>query len=365
MFTFARRVLGPLLAGLVCGLPVTASASSPLPGAAAEAGPLRLHVVGSLGSLRLFTQHEQPFWTQHLPRASSGRITAEIVPADRAGIGVTEQLPLLQAGALPFSVIPVATAMASAPEFGAVDLAGVNPDMASLRRSAAAFRPLWDRLLRERHGAELLAVYTYPAQVLFCRRAWTGGLAGLKGLRIRTSSPSQSDWVEGLGALPQMLPFNDVRGQLERGNLDCAITGAMSGNAVGLHDVTAQIHGMAINWGVSLMVANGQAWKRIPPDLQQLLRRELAVLETGVWAAAERETSDGMACNTGQPSCKAGKRGSMRAQAVTSDDEERRRDVVSTRVLPAWLRRCGPACLPAWNTTMATLPGFKPLTALP
>jgi TRAP-type C4-dicarboxylate transport system substrate-binding protein len=328
------------------------------------ADPLRLRIVGSLGGLRLFTQHEQPFWTQRLPQASGGRIVADIVPADRAGIGVSEQLPLVQAGALPFSVILVSTAMATAPELGAIDLAGVHPDMASLRRSTAALRPLWEKLLRERHGTELLAVYTYPAQVLFCRRGWAGGLAGLKGLRVRTSSPSQSDWIEGLGGVPLMLPFNDIRTQLEAGKLDCAITSALSGNAVGLQDLTTQIHGMAVTWGVSLMVANGQAWKGIPRDLQQLMRRELAALETEVWAAAERDTSDGMACNTGAADCKGGKRGSLRAVAVTSDDEQRRRDVVTTRVLPGWLRRCGPTCLPAWNTTMAPLLGFKPLAPL-
>ena len=354
-------LLPALLLVSVCSS--VSAAGGAVAAAAPQGEPLRLRIVGSLGSIRLFTQHEQPFWTQHLPKASGGRITAEIVPADRAGIGVSELLPLVQSGTLPFSVILVSTAMASAPELGAIDMAGLHPDMASLRSSAAALRPLWDKLLRERHGVELLAVYTYPAQVLFCHRPWAGGLGGLKGLRVRTSSPSQSDWIEGLGAVPVMLPFNDIRNQLQAGNVDCAITGAMSGNAIGLHDVTAQIHPMPVNWGVSLMVANGRAWHSIPQDLQQLLRRELAALETDVWAAAERDTGDGLACNTGAPGCKAGKRGSMRAVPATSDDERLRRDIVTTRVLPGWLRRCGPTCLPTWNTTVAPLLGFKPPSA--
>ena len=56
------------------------------------------------------------------------------------------------------------------PELVAADLAGQSPDVASLRRSVAAYRPHMEALLRERYGIELLAVYTYPAQVTFCNR---------------------------------------------------------------------------------------------------------------------------------------------------------------------------------------------------
>jgi len=177
-----------LAALLHCGSADAASTTSDaLPAA------VRLRVVGSLGSLSLFKQLEQPFWERQLPAASGGRLRADIVPADRAGIRPGEMLSLVRAGAVPFSVVPVSSGMGGDPELSAVDLAGLHPDMQALRRSAAALRPLWVAALRERHGAELLAVYTYPAQVLFCRQAWAGGLDGLKGLRIRTSSVSQSD----------------------------------------------------------------------------------------------------------------------------------------------------------------------------
>lgn len=68
------------------------------------------------------------------------------------------------------------------PEYTAPDLAGLNPDIATLRSTLAAFRPYLEKTLREQHGVEPLAIYVYPAQVVFvanhcvdCRTCRGGG----------------------------------------------------------------------------------------------------------------------------------------------------------------------------------------------
>ena len=174
-----RRGLRARLAcvGLVAGM-----ASGPAPGAPAAdpapSPPLHLHIVGGLGSLKPFTQHEQPFWETELPRLSGGRYTAEIVPFDRAGIRSQEALTLVQLGAVPFATVQVSGGVKD-PELSAPDLSGLNPDMASMRRSVAAFRPYLEDTMRKRYGIEVLALYVYPAQVLFCKKPLAGVAAGL------------------------------------------------------------------------------------------------------------------------------------------------------------------------------------------
>ena len=81
----------------------------------------------------------------------------------------------------------------------------------------------------------------------------------------------------------------------------------MSGNTIGLHEVTTYLHPMAVNWGVAAFVANGAAWEALPKDLQALLRRELPKLEQAIWSEAENETSNGVACNVGAPNCDGGR----------------------------------------------------------
>ena len=69
-----------------------------------------------------------------LGNLSGGRYTAEIVPFDRAGIRAQEALTLVQLGAVPFATVQVSGGVKD-PELSAPDLSGLNPDMASMRRS--------------------------------------------------------------------------------------------------------------------------------------------------------------------------------------------------------------------------------------
>jgi TRAP-type C4-dicarboxylate transport system substrate-binding protein len=345
-----------------CGL-VMAAAMATLPAggataAAAAPPPLQLHIVGGLGSLNQFTRHEQPFWETELARLSGGRYTAEIVPFDRAGIRSQEVLTLVQLGAVPFATLPVSGGITKDPELTAPDLAGLNPDMASMRRSVAAFRPYLEGMMRERYGIEVLALYVYPAQVVYCKKPFAG-LKGLAGMRVRTSGPAQSDWIEALGGKPVTTGFGDILPYLSRDELDCAVTGTMSGNTIGLDEVTTHIHPMAISWGLSIFAANGAAWNALPADLRALIKRELPRVERDIWDESERETADGIACDTGAPGCKAGKPGRMTEVPTSPADERLRRQIFASTVLPRWLQRCGPQCAAIWNRTLAHSAGIE------
>ena len=191
------------------------------------ASPLRLRIVGGLAGLNQFTRHEEPFWTRDLPRLSGGRATAEIVPFDRAGIRGQEMLRLVQLGAVPFGTTILGLTATEVPELSAPDLAGLNPDIETARRTLSAFRPYLESLLRDRFGVEVLALYVYPAQVTFCTKALTG-LADLNGRRVRVSNSSQADMVTALGGTPVQTGFTEIVSNVRNGNIDCAITGTMS-----------------------------------------------------------------------------------------------------------------------------------------
>jgi TRAP-type C4-dicarboxylate transport system substrate-binding protein len=324
--------------------------------------PMKLRVVGGLAGLNQYTRNEAPFWSTQLGQLSGGKYTAEIVPFDRAGIRGQELLSMVRLGTIPFGTLLLSQAAPKDAELAAPDLAGLNPDAASLKRTVAAFRPRLEALLRERHGAELLAVYAYPAQVLYCSQPLTG-LGGLRGRTVRTSSASQTDWVEALGGKAVQIPFADIVANFRAGNVDCAITGTMSGNTIGLHQVTSHIHTMAISWGLSVFVANAATWKSLPNELRELLKRELPRLERNIWTESERETEEGVACDVGQSSCRSGSLGHMTAVSSGTADEVLRRDILKSTVLPRWLQRCGPACGESWNRYLAPLVGIdaKPL----
>ena len=45
--------------------------------------------------------------------------------------------------------------------------------------------------------------------------------------------------------------------------ITCAITGTLSGNAIGLQTVTTHVSRVAISWGVSIFGANERAWSAL------------------------------------------------------------------------------------------------------
>lgn len=322
---------------------------------AASAGaeePIKLKVIGGLDRVSQYVRLEEPFWRERVPALTGGRVRAEIHPSDRSGLRGQEMLQLMRLGVVPFGTANLSLVSTDEPELNAVDLPGLSPDMAALRRNVGLYRPHLQDVLRERYGVELLGIYTYPAQVVHCAKPFAG-LRDLAGRRVRTSSVGQSEMMAALGAVPVVTTFSEIVGAVRTGAVECAITGALSGNEIGLPDVTSHVHAMAISWGLSFFGANLAAWDALPGGVQDALRRGIAGLEGEVWEAAERETAQGLACDTGSAACVHGRRGKMTLVPVTAEDAAQSSRILVEAVLPAWVRRCGAECARAWNRTLA------------
>lgn len=321
------------------------------PQALAQTEPLRIKIVGGLANVRQFTTFEEPFWRERIPMATGGRVVAEVSAFDRSGIRGQEVLQLMRLGVVPFGTALLALAATEEPELDGADLLAASPDIGALQRNVAAYRTHIRRILAERYGLELLAIYTYPAQVLYCRNPFRG-FADLTGRRVRTSSVGMSEAMAALGAIPVVIPFAEVMPAMRGGQVECAVTGTLSGNTIGLHEVSTHVHSFALTWGLSIFAANRSAWLGIPAELRNIIAREIGALEARIWGAAGEETGDGLACNSGAAACRMGRRGRMTLVPVSTEDEALRRRLLSETVLPGWVRRCGNECATAWNLTI-------------
>ncbi len=354
-----RTALRTLLRRYLTGLLLTATVIFGFTmQALAQPSPVqKLRIVGGLAGLNQYTRNEEPFWTKELSRLSGGKFEADIIPFDRAGVPGADMMRLIQLGVVPFGTALLSNLSAQYPEYSAADLAGLNPDMATLKTTVAACRPFLEKSLRERHGVEPLALYVYPAQVVFCKTALTS-LADLTGRRIRVSSATQSDIVGALGGTPVLTGFGQMMANMASGNTDCAITGTMSGNTLGLHEVTTHIHTLPFSWGLAIFASNLAAWDALSPDLKSLLRRELPKLEAAIWSESERETAEGLACNRGASSCTSGRKGHMVEVPLTVQDDQRRKEIFTSIVLTRWIQRCSTRCGEVWNRTIGPVRGI-------
>ncbi|MHB2165805.1 TRAP transporter substrate-binding protein [Alsobacter sp. R-9] len=334
-----------------------AAVASPLPARATSpqnppAPAVSLRIVGGLAGVNQYKQHEAPFWLDTIRQRSGGRIAATIQPFDQSGLRAQDMLQLMRVGVVPFGTALLSVVAADDPELNAMDLPGLAPDIATLRKVVSLYRPHTEKLLLEQHNIVLLGVYAYPAQVVYCAKPFSG-LSDLAGRRVRTSSVSQSEMFAALGAVPVITPFAEMVGAVSKKVVDCAVTGTLSGNEVGLTEVTTHIHAMAINWGLSIFGANRTAWEAVPADLRPMIRGGVAELEQSIWSMAEQETLGGIQCNVGADGCRSGRKGRMALVPVTTADEAVRRKVLVEAVLPRWIDRCGTDCVEGWNAIMA------------
>ncbi|HRK37885.1 MAG TPA: TRAP transporter substrate-binding protein [Burkholderiaceae bacterium] len=353
-----RRRAANCLAGVALSTLVLHPAGAAATQASKATEPIKLRIVGGLGSLNQYVRYEEPFWNKEFAALTQGQASATVVAYDKAGMRTHEVLRLMQLGVVPFGTALMSGIVTHDPELAALDLAGLNPDMASLRRTVAAFRPHLERVMRERHGVEVLALYVYPAQVTFCTRPFKG-LSDLAGRRVRISNPTQADLIRPFGAVPVQTEFAEMLPSLRAGNVDCAITGAMSGNTIGLHEVATHLHSGATTWGLSVFGANLAAWHALPESVRTVIKTHLPKVEQSIWADSEKQTLEGVACNTGKGECVLGKPGRMTEVKATAEDVLRLRDAFKNSVLPAWIARCGNACVPTWNDLLAPVVGVR------
>ena len=325
---------------------------------AATVSATELRVVGGLAGVNQYMHLEEPFWRDELPRLSKGRLSAKISPFDRSGLKAQEMLQLMKLGIVEFGTAILSVVDSEDSELGTIDLSGLNPDMGSLKRSVAAFRPALEAKLLDRYNVQLLAIYAYPAQVLFCTGAFSG-LKDLAGRKVRTSSVSQSDLFSALGAVPTVVPFAQMPDAVRRKVVDCAVTGTLSGNEVGLADVSSHLHALPINWGVSIFGVNASAWKALGEQDRALITEALQALESRVWQSAERDTMTGLLCNTGDARCSGVPAKSLTLVPASQADSAVMRRVFVESVLPRWAARCGSRCVHTWNASLSAATGIR------
>ena len=326
-------------------------------GHAADA-PIQLNVVGGVAAVSQYEQFEKPFWTRDVPRLTGGRVQADIHPFDQSGLSGQEMLQFMRLGVVPFGTALLAMVSADEPELNAVDLPLLNPDITSLRKTVTLYREHLRQILQRQYGIELLGIYAYPAQVLYCARPFAG-LKDIVGRKVRTSSVGQSEMMSALGAIPVVTPFSDIVGAIKSNVVDCAITGTMSGNQIGLPDVTSYIYPMAISWALSFFGVNAAAWNQLTPDVRDTLQIGISGLETLIWNSADRETATGLACDVGSRECVGGKIFHMTLVPVSAEDEARRAQLLAGSILPRWVQRCGNDCVTAWNETLGPALGIE------
>lgn len=324
---------------------------------AADLEPANLKVLGAFSNLNMSKAVEAPMWTQTIPEASGGKITVDFTTLDQMGLQGTEVLRLIRLGVVDFASGNISYMSGDSPVFDGLDLAGVFQELGIFSKAVQAYRPTLSQIMAERYNAKLLMVWPAPPQILYCRGE-ISGVADLQAKKIRSFSPTIADFIEGIGGVPVQIAFPEVIPALQRGAVDCGVTGTLSGNTARWWEVTDTLYPMVIGWAPWFTAVNLNTWNRLPEATRTFLETQLKQGEDRLWATIEQEASQGIICNTGQDGCTMGISGSMRLQEVSDADQQTLRRVASEVVLARWRDRCGAECVANWSDTVGTAIGL-------
>tara|TARA_B110000208_G_scaffold69623_1_gene89818 strand:- start:28192 stop:29256 length:1065 start_codon:yes stop_codon:yes gene_type:complete len=336
--------VGTLLTSTIVGAVMSASVAT-----AQDLPETSINYVGTWGYLSLFKKVEQPFWGEELEEASGGAIKVNVQPFTEMGLKGPEILRLLRSGVLEVSATLLSYIGGEVPEAEAIDLAGITRDIDQAHAVSDAYKPVLEKVFEEKYGVKLLAIIPYHAQIAYCRQPITS-IADFSGLKVRASGRSQSDMIEALGGTAVGLAFGEVVPALEKGVVDCAITGALSGNLAKWHQATTHLYPLPVSWAITFVAANQDFWNGLDPAVQAFLETEIAAWEDRAWESGRSETNDGISCNTGGD-CVDGAAADMTLIPVQDSDYETVRTIMKDVVVPRWAERCGAECAASWNET--------------
>lgn len=335
---------------LTCGVFMAVALSG-----AAQAA-VDINVVGTWSSVSLHKDYEAPFWTQTLPEASDGELDVTLTTFDRMGVASGDVFRYLANGLFDVGITLSDYVVSDAPELEGLDLPMLAIDPETAQALSQAYLPIVERTLEKRYNAHALAIAPNTPQVVFCNTPITG-MSDLADKTVRASGRSTAEFLDALDANSTVMAFSEVPGAMERGVIDCAVTGSMSAYNAGWGDVATHVMALPIGgWDPGITAANGNFWNGLSADHQALIERQARdEFALGVWENIGTDAREGIACLTGQGECSQGAPADLALVPTSQADIDRAHRILEERVLPAWASRVDDETIALWNDHVAPL----------
>lgn len=319
-----------------------------------------LSVVGSWSGLPLHKQYEAPFWGEKLPAESGGKITVELTTHNQMGLGLGDIYNLLGQGVFDVGMTVADYAVADAPELEGLDVPLIALSADEARAMVDAARPMVADIYRDRFNSHVLAIAPYPPQVVFCN-AEIAGLDDLKGKKVRASGRMTAKLLEALGAEGVNVSFSEVPGALQKGVVDCAVTGAGSGYSAGWWEVSTHLMPLPLGgWDPVVTAINMDKWNGLDAEMQTMIQTSIkANFEEPAWASAQDALANDISCLTGIGECTAGDARAMKLVEASDADFEKARAILVSEVLPQWAERAGGDWAARWNASVGKVVGVE------
>ncbi|MEM6492352.1 MAG: TRAP transporter substrate-binding protein, partial [Pseudomonadota bacterium] len=287
-----------------------------------------------------------------LAKETGGQIISTIGSYSEFGLKGFEVMRMLKQGVFDYAYGLPGYVAAENAIFEGGDLSSVTQDIATQRKVAEAYFPTLETAFADIYNAKLLQLYPFPSQILYCKTP-ISGIADLEGKKIRVYATTLGDFVEGVGGTSVTVSFGEVIPALEKGVVDCAITGTMSAYTAKWYQAAEYVYAMRVGWGLAFGAMNMDKWNALSADQQTDITQRLNALTDAKWEATAKEDEIAIACLTSDDCpIEGGPLGGMTLVEPTPSDLEARDKIANDIVLARWAERCGADCAATWNDTV-------------
>ncbi len=316
-----------------------------------SAAPEKLRVVGSWSSLSLYKEYEKPFWKKEFVKefpntkvrlSSLGQIKLK-------GAAVYRQL---SKGVFDVVSTVGGYVISDSQDIAGLDFPAIANDIKTAKKVVEAYKPTLEKALKKDFNSKLLTVIPYPSQVLFCKEK-ISSLSDLKGKKVRASGWTVAEFLDGVGATGITMSYSEVPQALQRGVVDCAVTGGLSGYSSGWGEVSKYLYPLPIGgWAHVITAINLDTWNNFTKEEQERLKQSINKnITIPAWEKTNYETIEGEKCLTGKD-CSYGKANKMKLIPIQEKDKELSKQILTKRVLPKWATKVSPEVVEQWNDSV-------------
>ena len=259
------------------------------------------------------TLHQEVFrpLAENLAAATGGAVTIKIYPAGSLGKGPLQQYKRAVTGVADITFCIQSYSATLFPR----SLIATQPGVT--RSAEQGTRRLWDiydsHLAEEYQAVKVLGIWVMSPTVLMMRDKPVRAVADLAGLKIRISSPVESDLIRAWGAVPVAMPITESYNALNTGVVDAVLIQPSAlykpwNLAEPAQYVTTNLPSPT---SIVCLVMNKDSWSSLTPDQQAALDRltgkEFSIEASIIWsrkdlAALESARSDaGIGCTELSP----------------------------------------------------------------
>ena len=275
----------------------------------------------------------EAFFVPNLAQRTGGQVEFEVTSFPELGVAGVDTLSLIADGTLDSATVDDAYVAREIPAIDIRSLWGVySSSELEFKGNQGIMGDIEDLVLSETGGVILNHSWlSGNDQYLFCKEP-VATVDDFNGKRTRSHSTPLSDWINGMGGQAQFIYSPDVYRALERGILDCAATRPNAAYGERWYEVVSYMIGPQVSFPVLNNVVNGEVWKSIPDDLQQMIIEEAAKSELEALRLASIQNEVGVSKN---------KLAGLTNLSFSDELQYQSRQAALNRVIPAWIARVG------------------------